>query len=403
MHRCSVVLFLACLLAPALAGAARGGRYDVSYACAPGLGEAKSRMRSVGEALGPRVKARLRVVPAKGCFAVVYQRRGSEAGAEAAAEAHSRILRRRGFGEAVPVVSGRYAGLSASKPAEAEEPSADEDGEEAAAGGPEDAEERQELEKLVGDHVKQLRRQGRLSEDERTAWSVYDFTTGESLVEINTDLKLQAGSLIKPFVALAFMHEADRGRLVYDAAGRARLERMIQHSDNPSTNWAMRRLGGPAAVQRLLKANYGDMLKTVEIVEYIPRSGRTYRNKASAQDYSRFLLALWKDELPNSAEIKRLMGLPKRDRLLSGTGLPRDTQVYSKTGSTSHLCGDMGVLLAKGPDGRQYPYALIGIIEKSSPARNYLRWLKSRGNVIREVSGLVFRNILSLHEAVADR
>ncbi|MDD5657324.1 MAG: serine hydrolase [Elusimicrobia bacterium] len=258
------------------------------------------------------------------------------------------------------------------------------------------AEVRRGLEASLAEHILRLRRQGRLAPDENTAWSVYDFTTGEKLAEINADIKLQAASLIKPFVALAFLHQAQNGALEYDRQARSRLERMIQRSDNSATNWAMRRLGGPEAVQKLLRANYGSLLAGVEIVEYIPRGGRTYRNRASARDYSRFLLALWRDQLPGSAEIKRLMALPKRDRLRSDA-LPDDTEVFSKTGSTSHLCGDMGVLLAKGADGRQYAYTLIGIIEKKSPARHYRRWLRSRGNVIREVSGLVYRLIGSVH------
>lgn len=250
---------------------------------------------------------------------------------------------------------------------------------------------------MIDSHLRQLRRQGRISSDERTAWSIYDFTTGEKLAEINADIKLQAASMIKPFVALAFMQKVEEGKLRYDPGSRAQLERMVQHSNNAATNWAMRKLGGPAAVQRQLKGRYPDMLRDMEIVEYIPRGGRTYRNRSSARDYGRFLLALWKDELPGSTEIKRLMALPKRDRLTTGTNLPEDTEVYSKTGSTSHLCGDMGVLTAKGPDGRQYAYTIIGIIEKKHAARHYSRWLRSRGDVIREISGMVYGMIGTMH------
>jgi beta-lactamase class A len=261
----------------------------------------------------------------------------------------------------------------------------------------EKAAQRRSLEALVQEHIRQLHRQGRLAKDENTAWSVYDFTSGEKLMEINADIKLQAASLIKPFVALAYMHQVKLGLMAYDDLARSRLERMIQHSDNNATNWALRRLGGPAAVQSLLRRNYGTLLANVEIVEYIPQGGRTYRNKASVSDYSRFLLALWRDELPGAGEIKRLMALPKRDRLRTGTDLPQDTEDFSKTGSTSHLCGDIGVLSAKGPDGRQYAYALVGIIEKRHAARHYFRWLHSRGDIIREMSGMVYRVIANMH------
>ncbi|MDE2291736.1 MAG: serine hydrolase, partial [Elusimicrobia bacterium] len=260
-----------------------------------------------------------------------------------------------------------------------------------------DSKEKQSLESLLDGRVKQLRGEGRLSPDERTAWTVYDFTTGEELVSINEDVRLQSASLVKPFLALAYFHEVEARRLRYDRRAREKMTLMIQRSDNRAADWVMRRLGGPARVQRLLKHTYPSMLKDLQIVEYIPRSGRTYRNKASARDYSRFLLALWRDALPGSKEIKRLMGLPKRDRIYSGTDLPEDTGVMSKTGSTRHLCGDMGVLEARTADGREYPYAIVGLIEKRAPARHYIPWLRSRGNVIRDISGLVYRSIGQLH------
>jgi beta-lactamase class A len=364
-----------------------------------------ARKKAVAGVLGPRVEEKLRVVESGSGFSLVYLRHGDAQGSKTTAAAHSKLLRKRGLGEAVPVESRTWVEASresALRPVP--EPSAAAAPEKASsrleAAKPPEADkalEQSRLSALIDEHVRNLRRQGRLASDERTAWSVYDFTTGEKLVEINTDISLQAGSLIKPFVAMAYMHEVREGRLAYDKEGQRRLVRMIQHSDNSSTNWMMRKLGGPAAVQRLLQKNYGNILPGVQIVEYIPRGGRTYRNKASARDYSRFLYALWKDEIPGSVEIKRVMALPKRDRLATGVSLPDDVEVYSKTGSTSHLCGDMGVLQAKGPDGRQYAYTVIGIIEKKGPARNYLRWLRARGNVIREISGLVYQGIASIH------
>ena len=86
------------------------------------------------------------------------------------------------------------------------------------------------------------------------------------------------------------------------------MEDMIRDSGNVSASRLMRGLGGPAAVQRLLKAGYPAIFKETRIVEYIPANGRTYRNRASAHDYSRFLYAVWKDEVKGSEEIKRLMG-----------------------------------------------------------------------------------------------
>ena len=161
----------------------------------------------------------------------------------------------------------------------------------------------------------------------------------------------------------------------------------------------MRRVGGPATVERILKRNYPGIFKDTRIVEYIPAGGRTYRNKASAHDYSRFLYSLWKGRFPHAGEIKRLMALPGTDRILTGVAdIPRGTEVYNKTGSTSRLCGDMGILIVEGQDGKRYPYTLIGIIEKRAAAKNYTAWIRSRGDVIRSVSQIVYKGIAQQHE-----
>lgn len=397
------------LSAPASSHAAPApALYDVSYLWHANRAAALARRDAVAKILGPSAAKNLHVVWADGACGVVYRRGVDRKRAAKVAASHTRLLKRHHLGKAWIVGTRDWTEIApgpAAVRAVAAAPVHQRRAARAARASriaPTELEtarsaEQRRLEGLVAAHVRLLRREGRLSADERTAWSVYDFSTGQTLVEINTDLELQAASLIKPLLALAYMSRVSEGKLVYDAQSRAELERMIQHSDNAAADWTMRRLGGPAAVQSLLRRRYGALLTGVEIKEYIPADGRTYRNKASARDYSRFLLALWRDELPGSEEIKRLMALPKRDRIKTGAPLPDDVQVYSKTGSTSRLCGDIGVLRVKAPDGHEYAYALVGIIEKKRRARHYFRWLRSRGNVIREISGMVYRGIGALH------
>jgi beta-lactamase class A len=252
-----------------------------------------------------------------------------------------------------------------------------------------------DLDAQVHDYIAIQRRAGRLTADERTAWSG-DLDAGERLVAINEDLPLQAASMVKPFFALAFLHRVREGRLIYGPKSRRMLERMIQRSDNPATNWVLRVLGGPRAVDRLLRTEYGHVLQETRIVEYIPPGGRTYRNTASVNDYDRFLNTLWRGALPGPGELKRLLALPNRDRLLTAD-LPKGTRVYDKTGSTRYVCGDMGILDVRGPDGARHAYTMIGVIERTGPARDYGRWIKDRGNVIREVSDLIYRGLHGRH------
>ena len=123
------------------------------------------------------------------------------------------------------------------------------------------------------------------------------------------------------------------------------------------------------------------------------------RNQAAAADYARFLHALWYQQLPHSAEILRMMSLPGIDRLYTDVpSIPEGTRVYNKTGSTAMCCGDMGILVARGRDGKTYPYAVIGIIESARKnTSSYSSWISRRADVIREVSNLVYLDMKKRH------
>jgi beta-lactamase class A len=263
------------------------------------------------------------------------------------------------------------------------------------------------LNDAVERYVTHLRQSGRLAPNERTAWLVYDFTSRRFLVTINAGLSYQSASMIKPFIALAFFHKVREGQLDYTPFHRQRMEAMIQHSDNRATNYFIELLNrtsgrsGPAEAEHTLKQRHPGVFRHTRIVERIPNGGRTYRNRASALDYHRFLQALWYDQLPYSAELRRLMYLPNRDRVYTGAaGVPRGTAVIDKTGTTARLCGDMGILVAQGRDGRRYPYTFIGIIQKARPAQNYGAWQAARGNVIREVSSMVYGHLRQMYDLV---
>lgn len=372
------LLFLAVL--PSLAA-----DYHISYLWHSDLASVSAYKKKIAYLLGPAVARGLKVVRGAENFGVVYQRNGGLASAKKVAASHSRILRRKGLEPAVPVPAKNWDSALKKAKAARPPPSAA-----PAAKG--------QLEAEVERYIKSLRRRGRVKYDESTAWVVYDFTSDKKLVSINEDVPLAAASLIKPLVALAYFHEVSAGRKRYRASERRHMERMIKNSDNGSTNWFMRRLGGPRKVHSLLKRNYGGLLKNTSIVEYIPPGGRTFRNRASAHDYSRFLYALWKGDLPRSSELKRVMGLPNADRLYTSTpGVPKGTKVYDKTGSTSRLCGDIGILVAQRADGERFPYIIIGVIEKERSTRRYRSWMRSRGDVIRRVSEMAYDAIAVLH------
>lgn len=249
------------------------------------------------------------------------------------------------------------------------------------------------FEKNVEDFIKELRRKGKIRSDEKTGWMVYDLENDRNLLNINANEVFQAASMIKPFVALAYFHEVKRGKLSYGTKARQMMESMIQRSSNTATNWVMKQVGGPARCEQILLGNYRHIFKNTSIREYIPAGGRTYKNSALPSDYIRYLRALWNNELPYDKEMRRIMALPGRDRLYHGTTIPQGTLVYNKTGSTAHLIGDMGILVPKTRKGKRHPYAIVGIIERSSRANDYGNWMMARGNVIRQVSTLVYEEL----------
>ena len=263
------------------------------------------------------------------------------------------------------------------------------------------------LQTQIEHYILRLRQEGRIAANEQTAWLVYDFTTGQYLAAINANYPYQSASMVKPFIALAYFHKVYEGTLYYTEQHRRRMEAMIQHSSNSATNYFIQLLSkssrnpGPMEAERILKIKHPGMFRSTRIVELIPANGRTYRNKASALDYHRFLYALWHNQLPYAAELKRVMNLPKRNRIHFGAhSVAPQTWVIDKTGTTARLCGDMGILIAQGRDGRRYPYTFVGIIERAAPAPNYLAWQKGRGDVIREVSNLAYQYLQQLHNLV---
>jgi len=265
------------------------------------------------------------------------------------------------------------------------------------------------LQRQVVGLVKQMRSQGLIRPEEKTSWSVYDFTAHQKLVAINEDIPRQAASMIKPFVAQAYFYKLDEshGKMRYTSDIRKTMESMLRRSNNRATNRIMsivsRHEGnrGPRDVERVLKKKAPGIFRETRIVETIPANGRTYRNLASAHDYSRFLFALWQDRMPYSCELREIMSLPNRDRIYHGVdSIPRGAKVYDKTGSTACLCGNMGIIDAPGRRRGRYPYTFVGIIERSSRAKNYGSWISRRSDAIRAVSDLVYLDMKQRHRLV---
>ncbi|PID66714.1 MAG: serine hydrolase [Gammaproteobacteria bacterium] len=243
-----------------------------------------------------------------------------------------------------------------------------------------------DLQRQLNGLIRQQRHRGQLSYHERTAWSVYDLQTRQKLVAINENHPMQAASMIKVFVALAYFYLNSQapGKYPYHDKQRYLMEKMLVNSSNKATNTLMRLCKGPANIKRLCQRATNNRFRQLHIVEYIPAGGRTYRNRVSAHDYSRFLYDLWHHRLPHSAELKRIMAIKNHDRI---TTAAMQAKVFDKTGSTGMLCGDMGIVQLS----HNKAYTFVGIIQRSRKTRRYGHWISQRSDAMRAASELVYR------------
>lgn len=400
------------ILAAAMPNSDYTRTWHVAYGLLPSEAEGRARTEQIAGLLGPEVASALVLESAAGQWQPMYERYGEKEGTAELAKQQSKILAAHDIPAMVipdRYLDPRWAALESAvpeevglPPKEAPDPKAvapEEPGEPVAKARPSEpldlpAACETPLRDAINAYVQDLRKRKLIDPDETTSWYVQTLHDDRTWAAINAERSLQCASMVKPYVALAFLHRVEEGRILYGDESRAKLEAMIQYSSNTATNWAIMLLGGPASVQRILTENYGHLLRETSITETIPQSGRTYKNRSSARDYVRFSRALWRGELPRNAELERLMSLPGRDRLYTGApDIPKCTQVMNKTGTTSQLCGDFGILVAQSRAGKKVPYAIVGIIEKSCAASSYGAWVASRTQVIRGVSNLAYMTL----------
>ncbi len=406
--------------------------YNVSYGLGPNFAVLKAHWDEVARMLGSGVAKALFIErTSAGNFALVYKRYGDVESTNKIAKHHAKLLRKTGIKASfIEERNNRivWTGASSAKdglPLEPTQPAPTEPAQPAPTepAQPAPTEPAQpaptepapaavsstyalksgssSLQSAINSYVKGLRGRGRVASNEKTSWMVYDLQRDLTVAAINASTPRQAASMIKPLVMLAFFHEAKRGRFIYGSKSRGKMELMIQRSSNSATNWVIDQVGGPARTQAVLQKSYAQLLPQTSVVEKIASGGRTYRNKASAEDYARFLRAMWRGKLPMASEMRRILNLPGRDRLYDGApSIPVGTAVYNKTGSTARLCGDMGILVARSSKGTKVPYIVVGIIEKQVRTSSYGSWISTRSAVIRHVSDLCYQHMKGVHGLV---
>ncbi|MFC1697212.1 serine hydrolase [Nanoarchaeota archaeon] len=377
--------------------------YNISYGVGPNLDVLKKNFDVISTVLGSELQKDLVIEKRNGNYALVYKRYGDVDSTKEQAQRHKKLLKSKKIDASYTPEKNHDIIYDESKLVH-------EEIEKTRIIVPEKKIVKVEkpkvvhsnLEDTIEDYIKTMRKRGVLRSDEETSWVIYDFSTGQKLVSINEDIPRQCASMFKPYIMLAYFHEVSKGRQKYNKSTKRKLINMIANSSNIETNRFMKRLGGPAKINKILKANYGTILEDTKIVEYIPKGGRTYRNFSSAHDYSRFLYAMWNGNLPYSKDMRSIMndvGNGKvKDRIYwRAKEVPSGTAVYDKTGTTGHLVGNIGILVPK-IKGERRPYIIVGIIQKRNKAKNFTGWKDVRGNIIRNVSNKAYLEIEDIHD-----
>src|SRR3989344_1714054 len=276
------------------------------------------------------------------------------------------------------------------------------------------------LESRIDDYVKSKRRSRYLSNTDEISVTVYDIMHDNKLVSINEDARRMAASTIKNFVMLAVFNQIDAGRIRYNQRVRDQImgkdltvkdlvESIISYNYDPKggsrignrhTNVLIELLGGPERVSQIIRS-YG-LFSETSIVETIPPNGRTYNNTTSTHDLNIFYNQIWHSYLPQSVEMRRILGLHKKNgsRVFNGTCIPDDVLQYTKSGYVYGVNVDSGVLVMRDAQGNPNPYAISIMIEdKTKPysRRRIPNWGRRRSELIRDISEGVYDYLYQTH------
>lgn len=206
----------------------------------------------------------------------------------------------------------------------------------------------------------------------------WDYETGR-YVSYNSDETFPAASIIKLPVLLQLFRSMEFGQRTIDdkmtltdyyrAEGSGDLQfqkegnqysldtlarKMIEISDNSSTNMLMSSIGGMSDVNRAVRA-WG--LKHTQVNNWLPDMKGT--NYTTTADLARMLYNIGNDDFisPESrARILDYMGHVKNNRLLVA-GLGSGAKCWHKTGDIGHMLGDAGIVTT--PDGHKYIIAIM--------------------------------------------
>ncbi|MBQ2644358.1 serine hydrolase [bacterium] len=216
---------------------------------------------------------------------------------------------------------------------------------------------------------------------------VWDYETGK-YASYNSHQAYPAASIIKIPVLLQLFRSMEAGQHTIDdkmtltdyyrAEGSGDLQfqregnvytldslarKMIEISDNSSTNMLMSSIGGMNDVNKAIKM-WG--LKNTEINNWLPDMAGT--NVTTTEDLARMLYNIENDEFLSKESKDKIfdyMGHVKNNRLIHA-GLNPNAKFFHKTGDIGHTLGDAGIVIT--PNGHKYIICIMAKRPYNHPA-----------------------------------
>ncbi len=283
----------------------------------------------------------------------------------------------------------------------------------------EDQEEKEDLgdhdlESAIQAYVDHLRTAGLARPRGVEDYSIYvkDLSSGEIIVDINSDRPQWAASEIKVFHAALFAMECENGRYDWDEY-ETNIEQMLHYGlsgvsrANRRTNEFLDLIGAERAQELLDKYDFNDTQ-----LAKIPKSGRTTENYTSGRDMGRLLEMIANDEIPHAKEIRRIMEIGASDRLVQKTCIPVSssnldthggyvTEVADKTGYI-YGANTNGAIISgkfKTPEGEvvDVEYVVnVMIQDKDAKSSGFRRgaWGSAKSEAIRSFSEAIWANFI---------
>ena len=187
----------------------------------------------------------------------------------------------------------------------------------------------------------------------KLTYYIKNLDTGEELI-YNAESKMYSASVIKLFIMAEVYRQADAGIIQIGPIVKEHLNKMITVSSNESANWLTELVGdgdlkkGTAAVTENAKklgcsatAHNNDLqgTRTVEIPQ-------DQWNATSAKDAAKILEKIYNGELVSAEYSAEMMELLKGQQVRTKIpkNLPKGTLVANKTGETSKIQNDVGII-----------------------------------------------------------